>query len=732
VDDDGGELRSASLLATVSSTVMIAAFVGSKATRDALFLDIFSAAELPKAMLASALLSAVGVIVMSQGMSRFGPAKLVPVLFGVSAVGFGAEYSIADTMPGVAAAVVYLHVAVLSSLLISGFWSVVTERFDPHTAKRVVARVTAGATSGGLIGGLLAERVAAWLDTRSMLLVLAVMNAVTGLGVFMTGRGTARRNQTDAGGIAAGLSYMRRTPYLKQLAILVTLIALMSGLIDFVFKAEASRRYIARDDLMTFFAIFYTVTGLVTFLGQTLLSRRALDKLGIGGTIALLPATVLLGSVVGAAFTRVWTVVVVRGLQSVLENSLYTSGYQLLFTPLTPEQKRPTKTLIDVGFDRFGGALGSGFVIVVLALQPRATLPALIGAGCAALVSLFVAVRLHRGYVAELAHSLELGRVQLDEQDIIDATTRRTLADTTMAMDRDQLLAEIEALRQKSGDDENTPGASSTLISASEEDENAVRSIEEHPLYDSLSDLLSDDSTRVRRVLRPPLPRELVAWVVPLLGRDDVARSARRVLRQAAPRILGQLVDALNDEDQGAAVRRRLPEIIASVASPRAAAGLLAALETDDSQVRERVARAFSDLIVAEPSLRPDRDAVFEAVGREVRREEIWVPRVFMLLELTLPRDPLRLGLAALRSDDPNLRGTSYEYLENVLPDGLRKALWPHLHAYAGGAQPRPAMKAPRRSNKQLVDALKQSTDALHIDVLRDAVGDSLAPNSDD
>ena len=64
-DSDRSDSRSRTLgrrsfltAATVAATVMIAAQVGSKATRDALFLDVFAASELPKAMLASAVLSA--------------------------------------------------------------------------------------------------------------------------------------------------------------------------------------------------------------------------------------------------------------------------------------------------------------------------------------------------------------------------------------------------------------------------------------------------------------------------------------------------------------------------------------------------------------------------------------------------------------------------------------------------------------------------------------------------
>jgi len=735
VDGEAGNQQRAAVVATLSAAVMIAGFVGGKATRDALFLDAFSAAELPKAMLASALLSAIGVALMSRGMTRYGPARLVPLLYAVNGGIFFGEYGLAERAPRPAAALIYIHVAVLGTLLISGFWSVVSERFDPHTAKRVVSRITAGATSGGLIGGLVAERVAAWLDARAMLLVLGIMSLVCAGGVYGTGRGSRHEDAEDSGGILTGLGYLQEAPYLKMLALLVALGALTSGLLDYAFKAEAAAAYGSREELMTFFAIFYTATGLVTFLGQTFLSRPALDKLGLGGTIALLPASVMVGSVLGAAVTRLWTVVLVRGVGNVLENSLYTSGYQLLFTPLTPDKKRPTKTVIDVGFDRLGGAIGSGLVMAVLALQASwATVASLVGAAVASLVALAVAFRLHRGYVAELARSLESGRVKLADSDVIDATTRRTLADTTMAIDRNKLLAEIEQLREDGGAIAGDPSAAAgpTLPSEIDDERPTVRgptSLEEHPLYQPLADLLSHDPVRVRRALRPPLDRRIIAFAIPLLGDNTHARAARRVLKEAAPRALGQLVDAMLDEDLSSRVRRRLPEIVASARSRRAAVGLFAAIGANENEVRERAARALSDLIETDPLYAPDRREVFNVVMKELARQDVWLPRVFMFLELTLERDPLRLALSALRSDDTNLRGTAYEYLENVLPDEMRDALWPLMHEYAGAEAPVPAS---RRSQRQLRDLLEKSAEALVLDRADLSLPPSDYPSGDD
>jgi hypothetical protein len=52
---------------------------------------------------------------------------------------------------------------------------------------------------------------------------------------------------------------------------------------------------------------------------------------------------------------------------------------------------------------------------------------------------------------------------------------------------------------------------------------------------------------------------------------------------------------------------------------------------------------------------------------------------VFTLLGLALPKEPLRMAWLGLHTNDEQIRGTALEYLESVLPDGIREQLWPYL-----------------------------------------------------
>jgi hypothetical protein len=73
------------------------------------------------------------------------------------------------------------------------------------------------------------------------------------------------------------------------------------------------------------------------------------------------------------------------------------------------------------------------------------------------------------------------------------------------------------------------------------------------------------------------------------------------------------------------------------------------------------------------------------------------------LLSLVLEKDPLSMAYRALRSDDPALRGTAFEYLEVVLPTRLRETITPLL----GDVKRAPKIKA--RDQNELAKELLRS-----------------------
>ncbi|HEV7499594.1 MAG TPA: hypothetical protein VGQ33_06290, partial [Vicinamibacteria bacterium] len=146
------------------------------------------------------------------------------------------------------------------------------------------------------------------------------------------------------------------------------------------------------------------------------------------------------------------------------------------------------------------------------------------------------------------------------------------------------------------------------------------------------------------------------------------------------------------------------PRVLRRGEPGRAMEGLRRGLADPDFGVRRQCARTRAHLSERDPTLAIPSTAVFEAVVQELARgPEDWTeiaepegsddppgrapqtPRarglahVFTLLALVLEREPLRIAYVAVLGEDTALRGTALEYLENVLPDDVRRGLWPHL-----------------------------------------------------
>ena len=177
------------IFAAAAALMMIGHLQGGKTVRDALFLSYFNATDLPKMMIATAVLSALAIVTYSRVLTRYGPARLTPPLYIFSGlVSFG-EWVAMSLWPDIVTIVLYLHVTVLDSLLISGFWSIVNERYDPYSAKKVISRMAIFATMGGLLGAGAASVLARIIDIRAVIAMLAILHIFSGLALYQVNRG---------------------------------------------------------------------------------------------------------------------------------------------------------------------------------------------------------------------------------------------------------------------------------------------------------------------------------------------------------------------------------------------------------------------------------------------------------------------------------------------------------------------------------------------------------------
>jgi len=723
-DPQSAGTRTATTFALASATLMIAHQVAGKATRDAVFLSHYDVTDLPKMVITAAVLSMVAVIMMSRLLVNYGPSRVIPAAFGFSTFLFIGNWWLYGTAPARVAILLYLQMAIFGAVLISGFWSVVNERFDPHTAKHTIAKVAAAATLGGVLGGLLAGKVAAAMDIRSMLLVLGGLHFACFLTIRAIGDSRRGSRVEAKPTMQSGMHLLATNRYLQMMGLLMVLAAIMAALVDYAFKSAAAARLTSGEELVVFFGQFYAAVGVLTFLIQTALGPRLLKRYGIGITLAVMPAVAFgTGLLSIVALTKMWSIVVLRAGQVVFTNSFFRSAFELLYTPLPPLTKRPTKTIIDVASDRLGDVLGSGALLLLLAISPQLPTTVVIGVAVAvAVLTLVVVRRLYRGYVDQLATSLRDGAISLSDDEVIDATTRHTLAEASGASEREILMSKIRQMKEERGA-AGFPFADDD-IDAEPMDSDDIDAETLRETSSAVADLMSGSTARIRQCLSSPmLDVRLVPYMIPLLAKDEIAQDIRMELRWKAPQTIGALTDALLDPDMPLLARQRIPSILEVTHNPRAVDALFGGLHDEEFNVRYSCARALARMNERDRHMRIASRDVFDAVEREVSVDRsVWAARdleldievptdmaaaslpgdpridysmehVFTLLSLTLDRDALMLSRQAVLSSDRNLRGTALEYLENVLPENIRRGLWPHFGE---------ALSTPRRARAHI------------------------------
>jgi hypothetical protein len=260
------------------------------------------------------------------------------------------------------------------------------------------------------------------------------------------------------------------------------------------------------------------------------------------------------------------------------------------------------------------------------------------------------------------------------------------------------------------------------------------------PVTTKIAALRSGDPQIVRRVLheKEPLDAALAPHVIPLLAWDEVAPEAVAALRPLAPRIAGQLLDALLDPEQFFAVQRRVPRILAACPTQRVANGLMEGLRSKRFEVRFQCGWALYSILQKAPNLSVFGRTVFETVRREAaagikvwqshqildRAEDQDLPpfvddvlrdrvnrnleHVFRLLSMALPKEPLQIAFRGLHSGDENLHGIALEYLESVLPPAVREALWPYL-------EDRRPSRREQRSQEEILATLMRSHESIQL-----------------
>jgi hypothetical protein len=531
-----------------------------------------------------------------------------------------------------------------------------------------------------MLGSLAAERIATMIAPVGVLVLLTILHVLCAIGVAMMGRAPVLlpREPEAAGGIS-GIRETLHTPYIRTIAVFVVLTSAGSAILDFLLKSNATASFGGGPGLLRFFAVFYGSVQVLSFLAQAR-SGAAVQRLGIGRTMTALPGGVGVASAVALILSGWPIITAVRAVEAVLRNSLFRSGYELLFVPMDPQVRRRAKTMLDVVCDRTGEAAGAGLVQLFL-LASVASLSS----------SLLAVIVIIAGVSFWVGQRLDALYLNVVEQQLLKYRDGGPVS----------LVSEAGWTLLQVGDE--TTSAHLPAPPSVRPGSGPAPPVD--PQIETLADLRSNDVRRVTSALdrRSTFERMHVAQIIQLLAWDEVLPAARTTLEQMAPAHLGMLIDAMLDPESDFTIRRRLPRILGTITSSRSLDGLVHGLDDRRFEVRYHCSRAISRILAKNRELSIDRGRMIAIVERELDvPPQIWrgyrlldrieveesaeasepaeissrhLEHIFLLLSTIVAREPLDAAVHGIQSSNLGVRGLAIEYLDQVLPAAVLERL---------------------------------------------------------
>jgi AAA family ATP:ADP antiporter len=369
-----------------SILMVVAAYMMTKAVREAVFLTKFDLSQKALVSLGLAVCAGFGTAIIGRALHGLSRLRTIFVTNTIVAVCFVAIWAgIEAHLPGMAV-VLYVFVSFVGLLIIANFWLLANELYDARAAKRLFAILAAGAIGGGIVGGELTKFLAHAIGAVNLLLVVAGMvlasafiaRLAAGAGphaaVSMSGAGRKAPEQPKLG---EGFALIKSHRHLRLIAILVLLATVATTLVsDYQVSSIVKAHFGADQDAMTaWFGRMTTLFSLASLGVQLLVTSRLLRRFGVTPALLVLPLGILGGAMgigmhLAIGIPALTAAALARVGDGGLRFSIDKSAMELLYLPVPGAIKSKAKPVIDTFVDRLGTATAAGlwlFMAEVLA-----------------------------------------------------------------------------------------------------------------------------------------------------------------------------------------------------------------------------------------------------------------------------------------------------------------------------------------------------------------------------
>jgi AAA family ATP:ADP antiporter len=315
----------------------------------------------------------LAVPLYSTVVSRFSRGVFIPLanrFFGLNLILFYAalEFLPLEARPWIDR-VFYVWASVFALFVVTVFWGFVVDLFRVRQGKRVFGFIAVGSSLGGIAGSFFTSMIADDVPTFVLLLIAVIPLEIAAWMAWLLHRwsksvGSTLRAEEEhriPGNAWSGIGVVFRSSYLRAIAGYIFLMTFASTVLYFQQAELVGEAFTDRGARTVFFAQIDLAVNILTLGAQLFLAAHILRWVGIGLSLAFLPALAFLGFLGLGTYPLLAVLVVLQVLYRSGRYSVARPAREVLFTVVGREERYKSKAFIDAAVYR-GGDLVNGWI----------------------------------------------------------------------------------------------------------------------------------------------------------------------------------------------------------------------------------------------------------------------------------------------------------------------------------------------------------------------------------
>lgn len=253
----------------------------------------------------------------------------------------------------------FVWLSVFNLFVVSVFWSFMADIYSKQQSRRLFGVISAGGSAGAILGPLVTSVLVVPIGFKNLFPISALLLLLGVYCVYQLRRWVRQRDRSGdpknsiesgrpIGGTAwAGLKFVINERYYTAIAIALLCANFLGGAMYMYMAQMVSLTFDGTDRQTQVFAFMDASINALSFIGQLLLVKHAVRKLGIGWTLSLLPLLSIVGFLL-LAFNPTFAVIAAfQILRRSLGFGFSKPTSDMLYSVVPAEAKYKAKNFID-------------------------------------------------------------------------------------------------------------------------------------------------------------------------------------------------------------------------------------------------------------------------------------------------------------------------------------------------------------------------------------------------